>query len=103
MVIRSTAFQSALAGMTAAHQQLAVAAQSLAQPLCASPVEFFSANSSGDRPSSGSESPAVQSMSAEIGDSLISLHESLTQARANSATAGAAQDRLEELLSIGRR
>lgn len=102
MVIRSTALQTALAGMTAAHNQLAATAQNLAKPLFASPTEFSSANSSEDRTFS-SPGSAAASMSADMGDSLIALHESLTQARVNSATAGAAQAMLEELLEIGRR
>jgi hypothetical protein len=101
MVIRSAALRSALAGMTAAHDQVAVAAQNLAKPLFASPAEFSSASSQGGA-SPSSESPATESMSNEIGSSLIELNESLTQARVSSVTAGAAQAMLEELLEIGR-
>ncbi len=102
MVIRATALQSALAGMTAAHNQLAAAAQNLAKPLFASPAEFSSASSQGGAAPS-SQSPAAQSMSNEIGSNLIALNDSLTQARVSSVTAGAAQAMLDELLEIGRR
>lgn len=99
MAIRSTALQSALAGMTSAYDQLAATAQNLAKPLSSSPTEFDSANSNQESP----QSAATQSMSADIGSSLLSLNESLAQARMSSATAGAAQAMLEELLEIGRR
>lgn len=102
MVIRSTALQSALAGMTVAHNQVAAAAQNLAKPLFASPTDFSSAGSSEDA-AAGSPSPAPQSMSADVGSSLVALNESLTLARASSVTAGAAQAMLEDLLEIGRR
>ena len=96
MAIRSTALQSALAGMTAAHNQLNAAAQNLAKPIIPS-----SANPQRDT-TSRSPSPASQSMSAEIGNNLIALNESLSQARVSSTTAGAAQAMLDELLEIGR-
>jgi hypothetical protein len=101
MVIRSTALQSALAGMTAAHDKLAATAQNLAKPLF-SPDEHSSGDSQASTTSS-SQGPAIQSMSAEMGDSLIALNESLTQAGVSSAAAGAAQAMLDELLAIGRR
>lgn len=102
MPIRSTALQSALAGMTAAHNRLAAAAQNLANPFFASASELSSAESA-DKPSADSQASTTQSMSADIGGSLISLHESLAQARTSSATAGAARAMFEELLAIGRR
>ena len=102
MVIRSTALQSALAGMNAAYDQLAATAQELAKPIAASPGDFFSANLQEDT-SSRFQSSSVQSMSAQMENSLIDLNESLTQARLNSATAGAAQAMLDELLELGRR
>ncbi|MHB8899212.1 MAG: hypothetical protein ACYC6Y_10745 [Thermoguttaceae bacterium] len=98
MAIRSTALQSALAGMTAAHQQLAAAAQTLAKPLVAS--------SAASTPSDGRSPPpvaAAASASSEIGGSLLELGESLTAARLSSATARTARGMLEELLEIGRR
>lgn len=101
MAIRSTALQSALAGITAAHDKLAATAQNLAKPLF-SPSENSSADPQGDT-TSNSRSPATQSMSAEMGNSLIALNESLTQSGVSSAAAGAAQAMLEELLAIGRR
>ena len=102
MVIRSTALQSALAGMNAAYDQLAATAQDLARPIAASPGDLSSANLQEDTNSSF-QSSLAQSMSAETGNSLIELNESLTQARANTATAGAAQAMLDELLELGRR
>ncbi|NLS94903.1 MAG: hypothetical protein GXX96_22335 [Planctomycetaceae bacterium] len=99
MAIRSTALHSALTGMTAAHNQLAVTAQNLAKPLFVSPSEFTSASSQ----QNPAQNPATSSMSAEIGNSLLALSESLTQARLSSATAGAAQAMLDGLLELGRR
>ena len=96
MAIRSTALQSAMTGMTAAHNQLNAAAQNLAKPIIRS-----SANPQEDTTSS-SQSLVPQSMSAEMGNSLIALNESLVQARVSSTTAGAAQVMLDELLEIGR-
>ena len=78
MVIRATALQSALAGMTTAHAQVESAAQSLAKPLFASPSELFSAAAQDDSPSGAL---ATASMSADMGSSLIALNESLTLAR----------------------
>ena len=102
IVIRSTALQSALTGMTAAHSQLAAAAHNLAKPLIA-PRNEPTSTASQDGTVTGSQSLVNQSMSNNVGGSLIALNESLTQARVSSATAGAAQAMLDELLDIGRR
>ncbi len=88
--------------MTAAHNQLASAAQDLAKPIVAPHHELSSAGTQDDTVT-GSQSLVSQSMSANIGGSLIALNESLTQVRVSSITAGAAQDMLDDLLDIGRR
>ena len=102
MVIRSTALQSALAGMTAAHNQLAGAAQNLAKPLLASPAESSSAGTE-EGTSAEAQDSATQSMSEDYGRSLLTLHEALTASRVNLMTADAAQGMLDDLLEIGRR
>ena len=102
MVIRSTALQSALAGMNGAFDQLAATAQNLAEPIATSSTQLSSTSLQEDTAASYQIS-ASPSMSAEIGSSLIDLKESLNQVRVNSATGGAAQAMLEELLELGRR
>ncbi len=98
MVIRSTALQSALTGITAAHNQVAATAVKLANPSFASRASLAQRNSSNESISGDSES-----VSDELGGGLVALNESLTQVRANSATARTARDMLDELLQIGRK
>ena len=98
MVIRSTALQSALTGITAAHNQVAATAVKLANPSFASRASLAERNSS--KVSSDGD---TESVSDELGGGLLALNESLTQVHANSATASAARDMFDELLQIGRK